>query len=396
MRANVKRLFLRRAGVSPAARGHAILGILIAGVSTMATTPAMCDETALPKLDAAERIVAVRGGGYFPVLVQLQDGRLAAVLRGGAPHLGKAGRLDWIESKDGGKTWSEPRVIVDGPWDDRNPAFGQMPNGTLVMACAECTCYDPSGQWKPQAGGFELFYVLSKDGGKTWSDRRPLRAGPIGRIGSPYGRIVTLKDGTALMSVYGEADPAYEGPGKPPAGSRGDLVGILRSRDNGGTWGDFSLISAADHNETALLPMPDGRILAAMRTGKGQVDTCESADGGRTWTQPVPVTGGPDRQWPEHPADLIALRGNRVLMVLGRRHAPLGAMAIVSRDGGRTWDYAGRRLLAWTSQNGDCGYPSGVRRRDGTVVCLYYSVGTTDLPGTEQAIAVRFSERLLP
>ncbi|NLH98949.1 MAG: exo-alpha-sialidase [Chthonomonadales bacterium] len=359
-------------------------------------TTAAPDETALPRLDTATRTIAVRGGGYFPVLIQLKDGRLAAVVRGGAPHLGKAGRLDWIESKDGGKTWSEPTVLVDGPWDDRNPAVGQMRNGTIVVAYAECSAYNADGSWNPNTGSFALYYVTSKDGGKTWFGRRPLNAGPIGRVGSPYGRIVTLKDGTSLMSVYGEADPAYDGPGKPPAGSRGDLVGILRSRDNGETWGDFSLVSAADHNETALLPMPDGRILAAMRTGKGQLDVCESADGGRTWSPPAPVTGGPDRAWPEHPADLVHLSGKRVLMLTGRRHAPLGVMAITSKDGGRTWDYAGRHLVAWTSQNGDCGYPSGVRLRDGTIVCLYYSVGTTELPGVEQAIAVRFADRALP
>jgi hypothetical protein len=359
----------------------------------MALAATGSDETALPKLDRAERTVAVQGGGYFPVLIQMRDGRLAAVLRGGAPHLGRAGRLDWIDSSDGGKTWSEPRAIVDGPADDRNPALGQMANGTLVLAYAECSCYGPDGQWDPKAGGFALFYTVSKDGGETWSAKRPLTAGPIGRVGSPYGRIVVLRGGTALMSVYGEAQPGYEGPGKPPAGSRGDLVGVLRSTDNGESWGDFTLISASDHNETALLPQAGSRVLAAMRTGKGQVDVCESQDAGRTWSPPAPVTGGPDRAWHEHPPDLVQLAGRSVLMLTGRRHAPLGAMAIVSPDRGRTWDYAGRKLVGWTSQNSDCGYPSGVRLKDGTVVCLYYSVGTTDLPGKEQAIAVRFRER---
>jgi len=366
---------------------------LVAALSVTGT--AMNDELALPKLEAAERIVAARGCGYFPVLIRLKDGRLGAVIRAGAPHLGKNGRLDWIESRDNGRTWSAPRPIVDSEWDDRNPAVGQMRNGTIVVAYAECSAYDEQGNWAPQRGGFDLYYVLSRDGGKTWSAKRPLNAGPVGRTGSPYGRIVLLKDGTALMSVYGEADPKYQGPGKPPPGAGRWIVGVLRSRDDGETWGDFSLISAADHNETALLPLADGRILAAMRTGGGLLDVCESSDGGRTWSAPVPVTGGPDRKWMEHPADLVALSGKRVLMVVGRRHEPMGAMAIVSNDGGRTWDYAGRRLLGWTSQNPDCGYPSAVRLRDGTIVCMYYSVGTTDLPGVEQAIVVRFHERLL-
>lgn len=367
---------------------------LLAGAAVGALGPP--DEPDLPRLLRAERTVAVTGGGYFPVLIQLEDGRLAAVVRGGAPHLGKGGRLDWIESTDGGRTWSPPRTIVDSEWDDRNPAVGQMRNGTIVVAYAQCTCYNDRGEWDPKAGSFPLYYVLSYDGGRIWTRPRPLQAGPIGSVGSPYGRVVLLRDGTALMSVYGVPDPNYEGPGKPPPGSHGDMVGVLRSTDNGETWGDFSLVSAADHNETALLPVSGGRILAAMRTGKGQVDVAESSDGGRTWTAPRPVTGGPDRAWAEHPADFVVLGGGEILMAVGRRHAPMGVMAVISRDRGRAWNYAKRFLVGWTSQNTDCGYPSAVRLRDGTIVCLYYSVGTTELPGVAQAIAVRFREADIP
>ena len=58
----------------------------------------------MPRLTVAEHVVAERGGGCFPVLIRLQDGRLAAVVRGGDTHIGIKGRLDWIESGDGGKT----------------------------------------------------------------------------------------------------------------------------------------------------------------------------------------------------------------------------------------------------------------------------------------------------
>ncbi|MDD1475322.1 hypothetical protein MEO41_29260, partial [Dolichospermum sp. ST_sed4] len=61
----------------------------------------------VPLLETAERIVAVKNGGYFPVLIKLKDGTIGAVVRGGAPHIGLKGRLDWIYSGDGGRTWSE-------------------------------------------------------------------------------------------------------------------------------------------------------------------------------------------------------------------------------------------------------------------------------------------------
>src|SRR6185369_1759384 len=48
------------------------------------------------------------GQGYFPVACRLQDGRIAVVMRGGAPHIGIKGRLDISFSPDEGKTWSKP------------------------------------------------------------------------------------------------------------------------------------------------------------------------------------------------------------------------------------------------------------------------------------------------
>ena len=57
------------------------------------------------KLEKVERIEAVRDGGYFPVLIRLTNGTLAAVVRGGigARHMGPGGRLDLITSRDGGR-----------------------------------------------------------------------------------------------------------------------------------------------------------------------------------------------------------------------------------------------------------------------------------------------------
>ncbi|MDQ3621777.1 MAG: glycoside hydrolase, partial [Verrucomicrobiota bacterium] len=69
----------------------------------------------------------------FPVALRLQDGRIAAVVRSPANHLGIDGRLDIVFSSDEGKTWSKPALIVDTPLDDRDPAFGQAKDGTLVI-----------------------------------------------------------------------------------------------------------------------------------------------------------------------------------------------------------------------------------------------------------------------
>ena len=73
-------------------------------------------------------------------MVGLRDGTLLSVFRGGAPHLGRGGRLD-------------------GPEDDRNPALGQLQDGTVALAFATLSGYEADG----------VCLMRSQDGGKTWT-----------------------------------------------------------------------------------------------------------------------------------------------------------------------------------------------------------------------------------
>src|SRR3954467_15270674 len=106
-------------------------------------------------------------------MTRLQDGRLAAVYRGGAPHIGRGGRLDWITSSNSGKTWTKPVTLADGPEDDRNPGVGQLRDGTIVLAYCILSGYDETGtRMSPNRAEriFDGVYtVRSTDGGKTWS-----------------------------------------------------------------------------------------------------------------------------------------------------------------------------------------------------------------------------------
>ena len=349
------------------------------------TTP----EQKQPRLTRAEHIVAVKGGGYFPVLILLQDGSLGAVVRGGAPHIGVKGRLDWIHSQDGGRTWSAPATIVDSQWDDRNPALGQMPDGTIALGYGECSHYEPDGKWNQEVGQFDLYYVLSKDNGRTWSPKQPLDSGPIRHSRSPYGRIIVLPDRAALMTVYGARTDEPESADRLVPGGR-YYAGLIRSRDNGRTWGDFSFLGA-NLNETSLGHLPDGRLLAFARTDEGgSVWEAESRDLGYSWTGWQRVT-----QPKQHPADVTLLQSGHLLLTYGNRIEPFGAQCMLSRDGGKTWDRDRRTMVGWTSLHGDCGYPSTVQLRDGTIVTIYYSVGTRDLPDDEQAIVVRYAEEMI-
>jgi len=349
--------------MSPRTAMGFLAACLVVGMAAAAEEPARL-------LKSGERIVALRDGGYFPVMVKLRDGSLGAVVRGGAPHIGRAGRLDFLRSTDGGRTWSAPVVAADSEWDDRNPALGQMPDGTLVLAYAEARSYRPDGTFDLKAGPYVAFLVTSCDGGKTWSAKRPLES-PIPNP-SPYGKINVTKDGTAVMTLY-----------EMPS----NRVGLLRSRDSGKTWGDWTLLPG--HDETQAIELPDGRWLAFTRIeepGEAGLLLSESRDAGRTWPETRKLLKA--RQWPY---DVTVLTSGHLLLSFGSRLGQFGAGVVLSTDAGKTWDADHAVLVGWDSLNTDTGYPSTVQLDDGAIVTMYYAVGTKAVPG-RQAIVVRYTE----
>ncbi len=337
-------------------------GNLLAGESKPSTPGAA------PTPDPA--ILVVKNQGFFPVALRLADGRLAAVLRGGAPHIGLAGRLDIVFSTDDGRTWTAPSPVVDGPLDDRNPAFGQAADGSLVVGYWECGYYDASGQWTPNAptAKARTLATRSTDGGKTWTTPEPIDL-PGLKFGSPYGRILTMPDHTMMMNIYGVIE-----------GGRHDSSLLFRSKDHGKTWTRHSVIAAEGFNETSLARLNDGTLAAALRHdgaagGPGEnVWTALSKDNGRTWSTPISLT--PDRV---HPADLVVLQDGRLALVAGDRRNPFGLVGIVG-DARGGFEWAAHRVLVDRLTNGDCGYPSAVALKDGTILVVYYAVGSQSHP----------------
>jgi len=331
------------------------------------TTALLMSSCLLQGATPGERTTVATGEGYFPVLIQLKNGNLMGVFRGGAPHVGVGGRLDTVTSTDNGRTWSKPKTVIDGPEDDRNPAFGQLQNGDLILAFSVLRGYDATGLHLTAKKRSDrvidgVYLMRSTDGGGTWS--KPERSEPIhelqkgGATISSFGKLVQLRDGTVLMSVYCEF---WDG--------RGNRAFVVRSHDNGKTWGDISLVGQ-DVNETALLGLPDGTLLAALRSvTTGHLSTSLSRDAGQTWSASVLLTKDM-----EHPADLISLKNGDVLLTYGVRNAPFGVAAVLSHDGGKTWDKEHKISLADDTGNIDSGYPSSVQLRDGRIVTMYYQV----------------------
>ncbi len=344
-----------------------LLGFTLLAVAVL-TSQARSDEEEGPP-PSLERSLVVSGQGYFPVAARLKDGRIAVVLRGGAGHLGIKGRLDMVFSSDEGKTWTRPALVVDSPEDDRNPALGQARDGSLVVAYLRLAQYDEKGRYNPKLDKPNSTWVTrSEDGGKTWSEPHRIDISDIG-WGSPYGKILTLADGAMLMALYGGPIRA---PGEKVAST--DNSYLYRSTDNGKTWKRYATIGPRGFNETALVRLASGTLLAAMRSVRGELWLTDSSDGGKSWGKPRKLAPAQ-----VHPADLVLLPDQRVLLVTGYRVGPFGVRGLIGDKRGR-FDWQRRFLLVNDATNRDCGYPSSVLLEDGRVLTVYYAVGRKDHP----------------
>jgi hypothetical protein len=245
-------------------------------------------------------------------------------------------------------------------YDDRNPAVGVAKDGTVTVAYHANGMYGPDGTYVTDRRNPKALHtglVHSTDHGRTWGEPMLWCDATEWDGWSPYGRIVTLDDGTMVMPIYLEES------------------WLLRSRDNGRTWGDLTLI-AEDINETAICTLPGGSPpgtwLALGRKHKEHEEHAlllrRSVDAGRTWSDPTPF--GYKRSLP---ADLVVLSDGSVYVPYGYRNEPCGARARRSTDGGRTWSER-ELVLHDQSANSDCGYPSAVVI-DGWVVTAFYDAG---------------------
>ncbi len=89
-----------------------------------------------------------------------------------------------------------------------------------------------------------------------------------------------------------------------------------------------------------------------------------SEDGGKTWSEMVSlgISGSPPH--------LLQHTSGAIVLVYGRRELPFGQRALISRDGGETWQED--EYIINGSKTNDIGYPCSVELSDGTILTVYY------------------------
>lgn len=288
-------------------------------------------------------------GSYqaFTDVCRLKNGDLLCVFYAGYGHVSlpkadfpRGGRVCAVRSQDEGRTWSAPRVLFDGPEDDRDPHIAQMRDGTVV--CSFFT-YRPQPDKTVRC---DTCLVTSHDGGATW-DAQPQVVAPGWPSSAP---VRELPDGTRILGVYHEESGTAFG-------------GIIRSSDRGKTWCEPIPIGKGSgvrlDAETDFVLRKDGTLFAALRGDRVNMHFATSPDGGLTWS------GVQDIGFPGHCPHLTRLSTGEIVLT---HRLPATALHL-SRDEGKTWQ--GPYPIDTTSG----AYASTVELKDGTVLVTYYEEG---------------------
>lgn len=325
--------------------------------------------------------------GYFawPTVALLQDGKIAVGASGfRLEHVCPFGKAVISYSFDGGETYTLPAPVIDTPLDDRDAgicAFGD--NGVIFTSfnnSAEMQREYNKGNKYVQsyldtvtAEDEEKYlgssFRISRDCGITFGEicRSP--------ITSPHGP-VQLKDGTVLWAGT-RFDDIFRGVEIHCLDTeRGEteLLGKITSSDK-----------TVVLNEPHMIELPDGRLICHIRGENSElfdggdetlftVFQSVSDDGGKNWTEPemlLDKTGGA-------PPHLIMLSSGELVSAYGRRKKPYGIMAMVSLDGGETWqtDIPVCENLA----TDDLGYPTTIELDGGILLTVFYDNEGEDMP----------------
>lgn len=332
------------------------------------------------------RIISPESGRYcgWPTVAKRASGELLVVCSGGRDaHVCPFGQVELIRSRDQGKTWSWPQVLLDGPIDDRDAGVLETAKGALLVTSFSSLAYEPilaraekikagqKGAWPAQRlkkwqaahhhveaedrrKALGVWMVRSTDGGVTWSGRYDCL------VNSPHGPI-QLSDGRLLYAGKDLWRKPYR-------------VGACISFDDGVSWRWLAAIPPRDGDDTKHyhelhgVEAGSGRLVVQIRNhnnaNRGETLQCESTDGGKTWSRPhgIGVWG--------LPSHLLRLSDGRLLMTYGHRRPPFGNQARVSEDEGRTW--SAPILVSRDGMGGDLGYPSTVALSDGTLLSVWY------------------------
>lgn len=300
----------------------------------------------------------------FADACRLKNGDIVAVFYAGDGHVTypnekypKAGRICLVRSSDEGKTWTLPKVLYDGPFDDRDPHIAQLSDGSLI--CSFFTLKLTKRE-EPRVG-LGPAVIKSYDNGKTW-DKNPTIIESAAPNWYCSAQVREMPDGTCLFPVYMQKKEQAWG-------------GVIRSTDKGKTWGkEISIGEEANKflpAETDVVLLKNKTLYAALRGDINSLTNmhyAHSKDYGKTWSPAA------DIGFQGHSPSFTRLKTGEILMSYRAfrddKTAKSGYTGLrISVDEAKTW--AGPYLIdeTWGA------YPSIIELKDKSLLAVYYEEG---------------------
>ena len=290
-----------------------------------------------------------------PRIVRLRSGVILVSHRQGVRRESNDGRPRLHRSSDSGRTWVDLGRPFDSfaepGFDLRAAALTQLRGGDVLTAVIgldkrlDRPVYNPEGEGLvPLINAF----ARSADAGASWSEPWRLSGQPIPQTAGQG--LWTLPDGEVLFTF--ETFKEYDEVG--PWRYRG---GLLRSSDDGRTWGSQVISAASDFEgdphdtmwwDPRIARLEDGTLVQFYyafrhRTGgEGPVHAGWSTDDGWTWTPPTPTSL---HRQATYPIALPEGSGQRLVAFRQDRTGAGTMLLAYSEDGGRTFGRDGETVI---------------------------------------------------
>ena len=325
------------------------------------------------------KVVGKHEGSYaaFPNLFYVSgkpnELGLTVVDRDNVSHHDATGKEIRLSSDDCGETWVDAGTIL------QNPAYSSDAEVSDAKAVGWIeTPKSKSGDLNASLGkeGNRLFYAkgavsrTSSDGKKNWVQKDIELPEHVLAMNYNLASKLFTKNGVGLVAIYI----------KPKVGDRDNVIYLRKDRD----FGEWSFVDPKYNSnfvnmgfdETALVQLPDGRILALMRPDPDDVGYLYyslSQDQGLSWSVPI------KSKMKGFPASAIVL-GNRVLVFTAVRYAKPMAIKSYLLDG-ESFNILDEKTLATTKGERlmDFGYPIVLSCGNNIVYSYYTNDGTRDV-----------------
>ena len=329
---------------------------------------------------------------YFawPTVVRMKDGRLLVGASGfRLRHVCPFGKCVVASSDDEGESWTNPMIAMDSPLDDRDVGLCPFGESGVVLTSFTNTrelqrkylSKDPDDYIaaaidtitdEDEERYLGYLCAVSHDNGRTFGD---LFKAPVS---SPHGPLV-LRDDT-LLWVGRKVENGVSSLAAYTSDCKGGGQKYLSTLPATGT---------LDCEPHAVL-LPGGRILCHFRTQKKSIGLFTifqtvSDDGGKTWSKPVQLLGDAGGA----PPHLLYTSDGKIISVYARRVEPQKILAMVSTDGGDSWQ---KDLELADCVNWDCGYPATAERKDGSFLTVYYAHDSLDGPAVIKQVVWKIKE----